>query len=235
MKTMFKRLNLIGQKFSRLEVIADAGNNKWSESLWKCKCDCGNEVIVVGDGLRSGHTKSCGCLQREITSKLNKNRKWSMESKKKISEANKGRIVSKETRQKISKLLIGNNYGYKHGLSYDKEHLKEYHKQWYEDNKEYWKKHIKEYRQNNRGKVNARNAKRKAIKLNQTPTNANIGKIQEIYSICSLMNEISIGIKWHVDHIIPLSKGGLHHQDNLQILEAGTNLRKSNKLIKENF
>lgn len=35
---------------------------------------------------------------------------------------------------------------------------------------------------------------------------------------------------YEVDHIIPLSKGGLHHQDNLQYLTAEENRRKSNKL-----
>jgi len=39
------------------------------------------------------------------------------------------------------------------------------------------------------------------------------------------------GIQHHVDHIIPLSKGGLHHPDNLQILTAEENLKKGAKLI----
>ena len=35
---------------------------------WKCKCKCGNEVIVNTSNLMSGHTRSCGCLQREKAS-----------------------------------------------------------------------------------------------------------------------------------------------------------------------
>lgn len=27
-----------------------------------CQCDCGNQVIVLGSNLRSGNTKSCGCV-----------------------------------------------------------------------------------------------------------------------------------------------------------------------------
>lgn len=34
---------------------------------WSCKCECGKETIVDGWNLRSGHTQSCGCLQREST------------------------------------------------------------------------------------------------------------------------------------------------------------------------
>jgi len=71
------------------------------------------------------------------------------------------------------------------------------------------------------------------MKLNQTPVDANMVEIQKIYSICALINEISVGIKWHVDHIIPLSKGGPHHQDNLQILESIANLRKGSRILKE--
>lgn len=40
--------------------------------MWKCQCDCGNEIIVRPDSLTSGHTKSCGCLQKEIVSQNNK-------------------------------------------------------------------------------------------------------------------------------------------------------------------
>ena len=42
------------------------------KSKWLCKCDCGNETIVVGGRLNYGTTKSCGCLKREITSIVRK-------------------------------------------------------------------------------------------------------------------------------------------------------------------
>ena len=32
-------------------------------AFWNCKCDCGNEVIVAGNHLRTGHTTSCGCIK----------------------------------------------------------------------------------------------------------------------------------------------------------------------------
>lgn len=45
-------------------------------SLWLCECDCGNTTIVVYSNLKSGHTKSCGCLYREkaIETKYRRNR-----------------------------------------------------------------------------------------------------------------------------------------------------------------
>lgn len=36
--------------------------------VWLCRCDCGNEVEVSAHSLRNGNTKSCGCLNRELSS-----------------------------------------------------------------------------------------------------------------------------------------------------------------------
>lgn len=54
--------NLIGIKFTRLTPIKYTGTNKYRESLWLCQCDCGNKKIISGHNLKSGHTKSCGCM-----------------------------------------------------------------------------------------------------------------------------------------------------------------------------
>jgi hypothetical protein len=57
---------LIGQRFERLLVISAAGKNKSKKLLWLCRCDCGVERIVAGNNLRSGDTRSCGCLNRQL-------------------------------------------------------------------------------------------------------------------------------------------------------------------------
>ncbi len=56
--------DLTGKKFGRLTVLKYAGSSKW-----ECKCECGNTKIIRGDSLRSGNTKSCGCLYRETSGK----------------------------------------------------------------------------------------------------------------------------------------------------------------------
>jgi len=66
---MLKPIDLTGQKFGRFTVISRAKNNKDGRAMWLCKCDCGNERVVMGKSLRNGHTQSCGCLNREINSK----------------------------------------------------------------------------------------------------------------------------------------------------------------------
>ena len=75
----------------------------------------------------------------------------------------------------------------------------------------------------------ARTAKRKAAKKNQTPDNANLDKIQLYYTICAYLNKPCEIPMWHVDHIKPISKCGLHHEDNLQILTAELNMEKKAK------
>lgn len=59
------KVDLTGQKFNRLTVIAFEGRNHLHKASWRCRCDCGMEIVVDGYNLTSGHTKSCGCLNIE--------------------------------------------------------------------------------------------------------------------------------------------------------------------------
>lgn len=62
--------NLIGLKFGKLLVIERVpGKCAHNGIKWKCLCDCGNNTEVASCDLRSGHTQSCGCLQKERASK----------------------------------------------------------------------------------------------------------------------------------------------------------------------
>ena len=66
---MTKALDLTGQKFNRL-FAKNREKSHHGTSQWSCLCDCGNIVIVTGKYLKSGHTKSCGCYKKEMTSKM---------------------------------------------------------------------------------------------------------------------------------------------------------------------
>lgn len=80
---MKKIIDLTGQKFGRLHVVGIYGKrgHAW---LWKCLCDCGNERVVLGASLKNGKTRSCGCLQKEITT----------ERSTKHGNANRGKLSS---------------------------------------------------------------------------------------------------------------------------------------------
>lgn len=75
---MGKFRDLTGQKFGRLTAIKrvedyiepSSGRHR---ARWLCKCDCGNETIVLdGNLIKKNGVKSCGCLRRDFAYNLNK-------------------------------------------------------------------------------------------------------------------------------------------------------------------
>ena len=70
---MAKAIDLTGKRFGRWTVIARKGSKMYGEPnasssfpLWLCRCDCGTEAIVMGENLKNGRSKSCGCLRDEL-------------------------------------------------------------------------------------------------------------------------------------------------------------------------
>ena len=55
-----KKLDLTGQRFGKLTVLAPA-ENVGSRTAWLCRCDCGQEAVVTTRRLRDGRRVSCGC------------------------------------------------------------------------------------------------------------------------------------------------------------------------------
>src|SRR5262245_52743621 len=60
-------LDLTGQRFGRLAAIRDVGSRR-SFRLWLLLCDCGKEIERTSADVRHGKVRSCGCLQRELSS-----------------------------------------------------------------------------------------------------------------------------------------------------------------------
>jgi hypothetical protein len=119
-------------------------------------------------------------------------------------------------------------------------------KKWHKENKEARKKHIANYYANNREKViaanqkwvkenpaatKAKDARRRAVKLNATPLYADRVEIDYVYHAAQVIKD-TYGTTWEVDHVIPLAGEnvcGFHVANNLQILPVSENRRKSNK------
>lgn len=64
------RLDLSDQIFGRLTALTVSGRTKKRDVLWACSCSCGARTLVAATSLQAGHTRSCGCLQREHRDRL---------------------------------------------------------------------------------------------------------------------------------------------------------------------
>lgn len=167
-----KRQDLKGQRFGKLTAISSVINDGQNRSMWKCVCNCGNEVIVRIDSLSRGNTQSCGCSQKEKAKTTGRNAMLGRHGK--------------------------DHPTYKHGLTGTKIYK------------------------------NQAASKRRLKTEQQTPQNIDLEKILSIHKLCSFMNSRGNG-KYEIDHIQPLSRGGLHHENNLQILLKTLNAEKNAK------
>jgi len=64
---MGKRIDEVGNVYGRLTVVSETGQDDYGNYQWNCLCSCGQTTEVKGGSLRKGDTKSCGCLQRDIS------------------------------------------------------------------------------------------------------------------------------------------------------------------------
>lgn len=64
--------DLTGMRFNRLTVLGFSHRTGRRRMIWKCQCDCGNIVYVDREHLKDGHTKSCGCYNKDMIGNLNK-------------------------------------------------------------------------------------------------------------------------------------------------------------------
>lgn len=59
------KVNHAGKRYNSLTVVREAGKTSDRHTLWLCKCDCGNEVMIPSNKLKS--RKSCGCQANTYT------------------------------------------------------------------------------------------------------------------------------------------------------------------------
>ncbi len=67
---------MVGEEFGRWAVLSYAHQDKHFRDIYLCRCSCGKEKLTAGGLLRSGRSKSCGCLHRErLTARITRHGK----------------------------------------------------------------------------------------------------------------------------------------------------------------
>jgi len=61
-------MDMLNRTFGKLKVKSFNGRDNWGTLMWDCVCECGEERVVAGSGLRAGRNKSCGCSSPRFTS-----------------------------------------------------------------------------------------------------------------------------------------------------------------------
>jgi len=95
-------IDIVGKKFGRLTVLQRVENDKYGNAFWLCKCECGNTTKVQGHSLRSGHCKSCGCLQKEKAREIAWESGFICKGRK---PWNKGKDIVPEKKKRICRIL----------------------------------------------------------------------------------------------------------------------------------
>lgn len=107
---------------------------------------------------------------------------------------------------------------------------KEERKSWKKRNPEKRSEERSKWKKNNLDKMNSYNAKRKAAKIQRTPTWVNYEDVAMWYEVATVLSRS--GVNFDVDHVVPLqgdTVSGLHVQNNVQVLPAYLNRSKNNK------
>lgn len=68
---MTKFIDLTGSRFGMLTVVGEDFGSKMRHKVWRCMCDCGAISNVRGNSLKTGNTKSCGCLATKVLQERN--------------------------------------------------------------------------------------------------------------------------------------------------------------------
>ena len=71
---MYRVFDITSRRYGRAVVLRHVGRNRQKLALWECRCDCGTIFTTTGQSLRTGDTRSCGCLYREKAADFHKHR-----------------------------------------------------------------------------------------------------------------------------------------------------------------
>lgn len=193
----------------------------------------GETKYFTGKPCKHGHVaprvtangNCCVCVQLK---KSEADKKYRLKNIEKIKEYDKAR-PRRPINPEIKKAQKKRHYE-KH-----KEAIAKKLKAYRDKNKDKKKEYFKRYKTKNSVKVNAWNAKRRAAKIQRTPswlTKDDYWLLEQAYELAALRTKM-FGFDWHVDHVLPLQGktiSGLHVPTNLQVIPGPENVKKGNRI-----
>lgn len=189
------------------------------------------------DGLHC-YCKLCSSIRANLNYKKNKEAILKRQSEI-LKERRRDDPEFREKLRKIAKACNAKRKEYtKAYQELHKDKLREYNRKRREEKREHIAKVKAEYRLNNLDKEREVKAHKRAQKRQATPkwmTKSHRDEIKKIYKQARELEKVT-GLKYHVDHIVPLISDevcGLHLPWKLRPLESKANMSKGNKLIKE--
>jgi 5-methylcytosine-specific restriction endonuclease McrA len=242
---MTARIDITGQRFTRLTVKEFIGGGKWL-----CVCDCGTEKAFYTQNLKRELSKSCGCLNVELVKARGAAhvstfdpvayaKQYAIDNADQIKEqratyrAENGDAIKAsqkvcyETKKDVYKARVQANY------DGNPEPKRAYQRRYETVHREQRMPYLKAWHERNPGFRAQREADYRARKLRATPAWADRKAMAAIYNDARRLS-LETGIEHEVDHIVPL-RGvdvcGLHWEENLQIITAAANRAKSNHFI----
>ena len=167
-----------------------------------------------GNGLR-GECKTCSKLAESIRAKANPQKQNARQKAWRDANPNKAKAIATKHFQANKEVM------------YQRSAV------WREKNREYANQLSCLWAKKNPAKASAQASKRRARLLNATPEWADFNAMQIEYDLAEWCSKVT-GVKYHVDHIVPLQGKnvcGLHVHKNLRVIPAKDNHVKSNKHI----
>lgn len=203
------KLDVTGERYGHLVAIAEEPSDG-RHSRWWFACDCGLNASVLLCNVRAGKQVSCGCVGRQRL-------RESHQATKKTPEQ------LRETRRRIGREWSRRNLEYRKS-QYEK----------YKSDPVYWEKMLersrrwaKENKEHKRTLVRNRRARQR--QADGEHSRDDIADLLHKQGRRCAICQKKFGMGYHVDHIMPFSRGGSNDKRNLQILCGPCNLTKSGR------
>lgn len=218
-------IDLTGQRFGRLVAIEPTSARVDKKIVWRCVCDCGAEHHATSVSLRSGNTKSCGCIGREMPAKralelgsrINKvcpqcGKPFACKASHALRTTYCGKSCMSEAYK--TRQVGEQNPNWRGGVSSDPQSVRL-------RQMKYRAKNPDATRQSNRTSKSLRRG------ADGVHTEKDVDDLRVRQGgKCALCGDGLRDGDFHVDHIIPLSKGGNNFVGNIQLACSQCNIRK---------